>query len=176
MKNKWISLSLLLVLLLFAGFYVYSIFRTPKKKIAPKEIVYETPDPKFRHDANLVVMKGNEGNDTLKTLEVEVVNNERGITTGLMFRKSMAENRGMLFIFPNVEMRSFWMRNTHISLDIVFIDEKKRIVNIQPYTTPLSDASVPSTGPAKYVLEVNAGVAEKYGWKEGDRIDWTYNK
>ena len=166
----------MLVLLVFAGFYVYSILRTPKRKVAPREIVYETPEPKFRHDANLVVLNGAEGTDTLKTLEIEVVSNERGITTGLMFRKSMEENRGMLFIFPDVDMRSFWMRNTHISLDIVFIDENKRIVNIQPNTTPMSDASVPSTGPAKYVLEVNAGIAEKYGWKAGDRIDWNYMK
>jgi uncharacterized membrane protein (UPF0127 family) len=172
MRKNLIALSLLFLLLLFAGFYLYSKFRTPKRKPAPVEIKYETPEPQFRHDANLAIMRSEGAGDTLKVLEIEIVNNERGITTGLMFRKSMEEQRGMLFIFPDVEMRSFWMRNTHISLDIVFIDEEKRIVNIQPNTKPYSDASIPSTGPAKYVLEVNAGMAEKYGWKPGDRVEW----
>lgn len=111
--------------------------------------------------------------DTLKTLEIEIVDEEYGITRGLMFRKQMEENRGMLFIFPDVDMRSFWMRNTIIPLDIIFVGEDHRIVTIQRNTKPYSETSIPSSAPAKYVLEVNAGFTERYGLQLGDKLDWT---
>lgn len=172
MKNKWIAFSLLLALLLFAAFYLYSLFRTPAPRPNPQPVSYEKREPQFRHDGNLVVYRQGADKDTLSALEIEVADDGYEITTGLMFRKHMEENRGMLFLFPNVEMRSFWMKNTHIPLDIIFISEQKTIVTIQRNTTPFSEKSIPSSAPAKYVLEVNAGMADKHGWKEGDRIDW----
>lgn len=172
MKNKWIAWSLLSLLLLFAGFYVYSTFFRKKRTIPPSEIVTAPTEPKFRHDGNLVIYRNLDKNDTLKTLEIEIVDDEYGITTGLMYRKKMEENRGMLFIFPDVSKRSFWMRNTIIPLDIIFISEQKTIVTIQRNTVPFSEKSIPSTAPAKYVLEVNAGLSDKYGWKDGDSVEW----
>lgn len=169
MKNKWIAYSLLILLLLVAGFYLYNTFREKHTIDSPNH--FEIPEPKFRHDGDLVVYKG-KTKDTATALEIEVVDDAYEITTGLMFRKKMEPNRGMLFLFQDVDMRSFWMKNTHIPLDIVFIAEDKTIVNIQKNTTPFSEKSVPSTGPAKYVLEVNAGTADKYGWKEGDGVTW----
>ncbi len=169
MKNKWISYSLLLVLLMFGAFYMYSTFRTPHKP-KTKTPEYVQPDPPFTHEANMVVTRAQ---DTLKSLEIEIVDDEYGITRGLMFRKQMDENRGMLFIFPDVDMRSFWMRNTIIPLDIIFIGEDQRIVTIQRDTKPYSEASIPSSAPAKYVLEVNAGLAAKYGLQVGDKLTWS---
>lgn len=172
MKNKWIAWSLLLLLLLFAGFYIYSTYFREKRKTTPPEIVNTQTEPKFRHDGNLTIFRNLDKNDTLKTLEIEIVDDEYGITRGLMFRKKMEENRGMLFLFPDAAMRSFWMRNTIIPLDIIFISEQKTIVTIQRNTTPFSEKSIPSSAPAKYVLEVNAGLSDKYGWKDGDSIEW----
>ncbi|MDX5319867.1 MAG: DUF192 domain-containing protein [Bacteroidota bacterium] len=170
MKNKWIALSLLLVLAMFGAFYIYSALREPRKISTPPP--FEAKEPQFRHDGNLVVFRNANQQDTLTKLNIEIADDESEITTGLMFRKKMEADRGMLFIFPDVNMRSFWMRNTIIPLDIIFISEDKTIVTIQKNTTPFSEKSIPSSAPAKYVLEVNAGTSDYFGWKEGDTMDW----
>jgi len=157
---------------MFGGFYIYSTMRTPRKPKAPTP-EYVQPDPPFTHEANMLLTRGQ---DTLKSLDIEIVDDEYGITRGLMFRKQMEENRGMLFIFPDVSMRSFWMRNTIIPLDIIFVAEDYRIVTIRENTKPFSEKSIPSSAPAKYVLEVNAGLADTYGLQVGDRLSWNLIK
>ena len=93
---------------------------------------------------------------------------------GLMFRQEMADDHGMLFVFPAEGMRSFWMKNTRISLDIFYFDEEKKLVsvseNARPCKTPRCP-SYPSTGPAKYVLELNAGKASELGVQPGDLLE-----
>jgi uncharacterized membrane protein (UPF0127 family) len=84
----------------------------------------------------------------------------------------MPESAGMLFIFPQEEVRSFWMKNTYIPLDIIFVDASREIVTIQSNTQPLSTEPVPSYKPAKYVIEVNAGFTSKHNIKEGDRVEF----
>lgn len=112
-----------------------------------------------------------------KTIEIEIVETEEKIRQGLMYRSKMREDRGMLFIFPDNKPRSFWMKNTILPLDIVFIGEDKTVVAIQANTTPFSKKSLPSNGKnAKYVLEVNAGFMKKFGFKEGDTIDFNRRK
>jgi hypothetical protein len=90
-----------------------------------------------------------------------------------MYREKMAANQGMLFIFDDSDVRSFWMKNTMISLDMIFINEKDQIITIHKHTTSLSEGSYTSTGPAKYVLEVNAGFTDDHKIAVGDRIAWT---
>lgn len=102
---------------------------------------------------------------------VEIADTDEERARGLMFRESMAADRGMLFKFPDERERSFWMRNTYISLDIVYIDANGRVVSIARNTVPFSEASIPSYGPARAVLEVNAGTADRLGWRAGDRIE-----
>jgi len=85
----------------------------------------------------------------------------------------MEEKQGMLFVFPADAMQSFWMRNTLISLDMIFINSSKEIVTIQKNTKVLSDQSYPSSAPAKFVLEVNRGFTDKYKIVVGDKINWT---
>ncbi len=104
------------------------------------------------------------------TIDAEFADTEYDRQRGLMFRRSMLETQGMLFFFPVEEMQSFWMRNTYISLDMIFIDANKRVVTIHRNTKTLSDQSYPSTKPAKYVLEVVAGFCDKHGVREGDLI------
>jgi uncharacterized membrane protein (UPF0127 family) len=106
------------------------------------------------------------------TIDIEIANTEYERELGLMKRKSMEENQGMLFIFPVEKMQSFWMRNTLISLDMIFVNAKKEIVTIRKDTKVLSDQSYPSTKPAKYVIEVDAGFSDRYNIRVGDRISW----
>lgn len=89
---------------------------------------------------------------------------------GLMYRKSLPEGRGMLFDFKEERELSFWMKNTYVSLDIIFIRGDGTILRIAANTTPLSEKMIPSGGPARAVLEVVAGTARKLGLAPGDRV------
>lgn len=103
--------------------------------------------------------------------QVEVMRTEEQRARGLMFRREMAANRGMLFDFKQVQPVSFWMKNTYLPLDMIFIDQKGVIVNIAENTEPLSERSVPSAGPVLGVLEVNAGISRRLGIKAGDVVE-----
>jgi uncharacterized membrane protein (UPF0127 family) len=102
---------------------------------------------------------------------VEWATDPEAQTCGLMYREEMAADHGMIFDFDRDGPRSFWMMNTFISLDMVFIRDDGTVVNVAEHTTPRSPASVPSTGPARYVLELNAGTADRIGLEPGDRFD-----
>jgi hypothetical protein len=106
------------------------------------------------------------------TIDIEIANTDYERQLGLMNRKEMGDKQGMLFIFPLEEQQSFWMRNCLFSQDMIFVNGDNRIVTIHKNTKVLSDQSYPSSAPAKYVVEVNAGFTEKYNVKEGDKISW----
>jgi len=93
-----------------------------------------------------------------------------------MNRNEMKENQGMLFIFPAQGNQSFWMRNTLISLDMIFVNDQKKIVTIHKNTKILSDQSYPASQPAIYVVEVLAGYTDKHNILVGDKIDWMGTK
>jgi uncharacterized membrane protein (UPF0127 family) len=106
---------------------------------------------------------------------VEIADDDATRAQGLMFRDEMADDHGMLFIFPDQRMRSFWMKNTRIPLDIIYIDRDFEVVSISADTPPCRSRnrrcpSYPSEGPAQYVLEINGGLAAEYGIEPGDRI------
>ena len=110
---------------------------------------------------------------TLKAkIDLEIADTEYERELGLMNRKEMGENQGMLFIFPKQDMLSFWMRNTLISLDMIFVNQQKTIVTIHRNTKILSDQSYPASQPAIYVVEVDAGFCDKHNIKVGDKISW----
>ncbi|MFY0255891.1 DUF192 domain-containing protein [Chitinophaga sp. 30R24] len=110
--------------------------------------------------------------DTLRKIDIQLAKTDQQRTDGLMYRKSMSDDQGMLFIFPDMEERAFWMKNTYISLDIIYIADNMEIVSIQKYATPLSEESLPSYKKAKYVLEVNGGFSDKYHISYGDKITY----
>jgi len=114
--------------------------------------------------------------DSLKVrnldITAEVVEDEYHRAKGLMFRESLPENQGMFFIFDDEAPRYFWMKNTTISLDIIYVSADLHIVNIQKNTTPLSEQTYPSEKPAKYVIEVRAGFTDRYQIQTGDTISW----
>jgi uncharacterized protein len=101
---------------------------------------------------------------------VEMATTEEEKTTGLMYRKELAEGKGMLFDFAPEQEVSMWMKNTYISLDMIFIRADGTILRIAENTEPLSTKIIPSRGLAKGVLEVIAGTAQKYGIQPGDRV------
>ena len=101
---------------------------------------------------------------------VEIADDEMERQRGLMHREPLADDRGMLFQFPDVAERGFWMHNTPSSLDIIYSDPYGRIVSIAERVTPNSDAIIPSNGPAMGVLEIRAGRADEIGAKAGDRV------
>ena len=102
------------------------------------------------------------------TLELAATDKAR--QHGLMHRQSLPDNRGMLFVFPDENDRSFWMRNTLIPLDIVYLDAAGKVVSIKQMK-PLDETGVPSDGPAKYAIEMNQGAAAKAGVKVGDVLN-----
>lgn len=88
-----------------------------------------------------------------------------------MFRKDLPATQGMLFVFPREEPLSFWMKNTPLPLDIVFISAARTVVNIIANTTPFSENPLPSGTPAQFVLEVHAGFCQRHGITAGARVD-----
>lgn len=104
------------------------------------------------------------------TFSVEVANTRKLIGQGLQHRKSLAKNKGMLFVFPYQGEHGFWMKNTHISLDIIFIDSNFNIVHIEKNTTPLTQTGIGRGVVSQYVLEINAGLSDQYGFEIGNKI------
>lgn len=103
---------------------------------------------------------------------VEIASSAEEWKKGLMFRKKLEVNKGMLFISKNEKIRNFWMKNTYISLDIIFISANKKIVGVIENTTPLSKKLIKIKKPSQYVLEVKAGVVKKAKLKIGDTIEF----
>jgi uncharacterized protein len=97
---------------------------------------------------------------------------------GLMFRHKMADHQAMIFDFPEATPVSFWMHNTALGLDIIFIGVDGKITNIAANAKPYDDSPLPSAGPARAVLEIKAGLAKRFGIKVGDRVTdgWIFPK
>jgi uncharacterized membrane protein (UPF0127 family) len=107
------------------------------------------------------------------TVQIEIAANEELRAQGLMFRDRLRPASGMLFFFPEDGEYPFWMKNTHIPLDMIWIDSGRRIVHITPDVPPCKIENCPSYPPhaiARYVLEVDAGVAKQHGLKNGDLL------
>ena len=111
------------------------------------------------------------------TFILELAQTPQEKAKGLASRTKLSENKGMLFLFQNAGMYTFWMKDTLIPLDMIFINDK-RIVTIhknvkpQPNTADNQLQLYPSKEPVNYVLEINAGLSDKYGFKEGDVVTY----
>lgn len=137
------------------------------KTVKPVEIT-------FKKEGELSIY--NATKDSVKAkLDIEIANNDYEIQTGLMYRNSMMANRGMLFVFDNEQERYFYMKNTKIPLDIIYIGADKKIVSFQKNAKPFDETSLPSKAPVKYVLEVNAGKVDAQGLQVGDSISFSEN-
>ena len=153
--------------LVFASFIVI----TGCKKKSNTESI-KTESISFTKEGELQIFK----KDSLaRTLNVEFAETDYEVQTGLMYRSSMKDDQSMLFIFPDVAMHSFYMKNTEFPLDILFIDENQKIASFQKNAQPLNESSLSSKVPVKYVLEINAGLANQWNLMEGDSISFTRN-
>ncbi|MEM8896895.1 MAG: DUF192 domain-containing protein [Bacteroidota bacterium] len=155
-----------LVLILVAGNFqhVSSLFTSSKKEKRAR-----IREPQFKKEGELDFISSSTG-EVIKHIDLEIAENDTERAQGLMFRKSMEESRGMLFIFETEEVQGFWMRNTLISLDIIYVNAALEIVKIQRRTQPLSEVSLTSDFPAQYVVEVVGGYCTKHNIQEGDQI------
>ncbi|MFS4482628.1 DUF192 domain-containing protein [Hyunsoonleella sp. 2307UL5-6] len=123
----------------------------------------------FKKEGKLSIF--NSEKDTLKiALDIEVADTDFDIQTGLMYRNTMAKKQGMLFIFEDEQQRFFYMKNTRIPLDIIYMNSDTTIVSFQKNAKPFNETSLPSEIPAKYVLEINAGLTDTWGLKVGDAV------
>jgi len=103
----------------------------------------------------------------------ELATNEAAREHGLMMRTALAPDHGMLFVFPDTAPRGFWMKNTLIPLDILYFDADRKLVSAQLNVPPCKADPCPvypSTGPARYVLELSAGTVRRIGARDGDTL------
>jgi len=113
-----------------------------------------------------------ESGSGVHSFRVEVAATQDAQTRGLMFRQEVKPDEGMIFPSEVPQFRSFWMRNTPIPLDIIFVGADRRIVNIAANATPYSLDSLRSDGPVILVLEIAGGRAEELGIAPGDKVEW----
>ncbi len=171
-KNTYIAIALLAAFVLWIGFTIFPIGSDTKPSGPTK--TKSTYEPQFKEEGSLVFID-QEKNDTIQTIAIELAETPQEIQYGMMYRKHVPENTGMLFLMDTERPQSFWMRNTYVSLDIIYINSKMEIVSIQKNAQPLNDKSLPSTGPASLVLEVAGGYCDAKGIKAGDKIAYSRN-
>ncbi len=110
--------------------------------------------------------------DTIKVVDIEIADNDQERTQGMMYRTSMSYDRAMLFIMEYEREQSFWMRNTKMSLDILYVNGDMEIVTIYKHTQPYSESAIPSFKRAKYVVETAAGFCDQFEIIEGNFISF----
>lgn len=134
-----------------------------------KKVIKQT-EITFKKEGELSIFKS----DSIQiVLDIEIADTDFDVQTGLMYRDSIEDNQGMLFVFDDEEPRFFYMKNTQIPLDLIFISENKKIVSFQKNAQPFNENSLPSNAPAKYVLEVNAGLVDTWGLNIQDSINYS---
>jgi len=146
---------------------LYLSWPKKNKRIQSKGEDYTVP---FKKEGSLVFFKSNA--DTIREIEIEIADSRDQQAQGLMYRGSMSDSQGMLFIFDKEEPRSFWMKNTYISLDILFATEKGEIVSISRNTIPYSEDPIICDQKALYVIEVLAGFCDQYGVTVGGQMEF----
>jgi len=167
------------VIIFVAAYFIYLSFFDDKNENEYRlstdktESFKDVQEPQFKKEGELEFLK-KDGKTVISKIDIEIADNAPERMQGLMYRKSMDENIGMLFVFQEYEQQGFFMRNTIIPLDIIFLDSSKQIIKIHKNTVPFSETTLPSGKPSKYVVEVNAGYTDKYSIRERDKIKFVY--
>jgi uncharacterized membrane protein (UPF0127 family) len=142
------------------------------RKQEPNDIQTNPPqfynEPQFTKEGELIFFS--KMKEKIITIDVEIPNTKEGMIKGLMYRKTMANTQGMLFVHDKIKTHFFWMKNTFIPLDMIFIDKGLQIVGIEKNTTPLSEKLIPIPKETQFTVEVNAGFCDQYGVDLGDKI------
>ena len=151
-------------LILGVLFFLSACNNTPSRTIKEASVV-------FKKEASLAIFNLNE--ELIKEYDIELADTPYERQTGLMYRTEMNSNNGMLFIFEDIAIRSFYMKNTLISLDLIFLNKSLEIISIYKNTKPYDESIIPSLAPAKYVLELLSGQSELHQFTEGMKIKYT---
>jgi uncharacterized membrane protein (UPF0127 family) len=125
----------------------------------------------FTKEGELTIYK--KSDSTQIELDIEIADTDFDIQTGLMYRNTMEQDQGMLFVFDDEKERYFYMKNTKIPLDLIYINAANKIVSFQKNAKPFDESSLPSNFPAKYVLEINADLANNWKLSVGDSIHYS---
>ncbi|MCH9659943.1 MAG: DUF192 domain-containing protein [Bacteroidetes bacterium] len=160
MQKRWIAVAILALTL-----QSYSCKDQQTTKVLTKEVT-------FTKEGDLKLLKS-ETDSVIATLDVEFAISSYETQTGLMYRKGMKDTQGMLFVFSEASMKSFYMKNTQFPLDIIYINDDLEVINIVKNAQPYNESSLPSQAPARYVLEVNAGLSDRWGLAPTDKINYT---
>jgi uncharacterized membrane protein (UPF0127 family) len=171
-KKTFVGIVAGIAILLLIVFVIMSVVPPERTGTVPSRPA-QPEASQMRADGRLAFI--DENGTQVTTITIEIAESEQERTQGLMGRTRIGENEGMFFIFPGEELRSFWMANTPLPLDILFVNAANRIVMIHRHTKPYSEESLPSNSPAQFVVEVNAGFCDKYGIIEGHTIKWNRN-
>lgn len=154
-ENNWKTVVLIFTSAVLGGFIlIMSLFKSIENsqeiKIDPLANANQLTKKQIKISSN----------DEFYYYEVYIADNDQSRATGLMNIKDLPQDEGMLFIFPDSQPRSFWMKNTYLPLDIIFFDVNKKFINFHGNTKPLDESiRYISDKPAKYALELNAGIA-----------------
>lgn len=130
----------------------------------------ETEAVIFEKEGELELLKPS--GEIIQQLDIEFAEDRFERETGLMYRESMEDHQGMLFIFDNESPRFFHMKNTKIPLDIIFYDSDSTVVSFQKNAQPMDETALPSEEPAQFVLEINAGLVDEWNIELGDKISF----
>ena len=161
-----IKIHKLLLSVFFGSFILFVSCKEDAKRVIKTETVT------FTKEGILTIYKA-QSDSVLVRLDIEIAETDYKTETGLMYRKSMRVDQGMLFIFPDIRQHFFHMKNTEFGLDIIFLDENLKIVSFQENAKPFDEKLLPSQVPVKYALEVNSGLAEKWLLEVGDKVEFT---
>ena len=137
---------------------------------SPADVSTSAPEITFRDDGSLDILRSGQ---ILRTLSIEIADTDETRQKGMMERTSFPADTGMLFLMEQERIQQFWMGNTPLSLDLIFIDADSQVVDIAKEAQPFSPESIISRVPALYVLEVPGGFADVNGIVEGDAIRWS---
>jgi len=167
------TIYLIILFVIIASVILVMVLPSLNEEKAPQETGQqktESPKAAIKKEGE-VIFADAAGVSKIK-IDVEIADTDYDRTLGLMYREGMKDTEGMLFVFPYEDKLSFWMKNTIMSLDMIFINSKREIVTIHRNTTPYSEQSYPSTGPSQYVVEVIAGFCERHNVNTGDKVFW----
>ena len=152
---------------------VGSWFRSAPDSREPETADIQSMEPQFTEEGVGAFVDQN--GDTLASFRLELAETAAETAQGMMYRRSVPEGTGMLFIMAEERPQSFWMRNTYVPLDIIYLKADGAVVSIQANAQPMNDMPLPSEGPAKYVLEIAGGGSAQYGIKTGIKWLWKQN-
>jgi len=187
-KNNYVLAAFVALLMTSGGCSNVASFDVPEKPAIANKIVTEAaPIVKPETTSEVEPDKGDNPSRIHQLRELEIVkvkvnkvvidswlmDDDSKRTEGMMFLKEsdFKETQGMLFVFPDSDIRSFWMRNTFVPLDIIYVDRNKKVDSIV-FGKPLIEVGLPSRGLAKYVLELKSGRAAKFGIKPGTQLEF----